>query len=106
MKFPMSSFLVLSISIGACAQAPIKPSNLRGGVNTSAADAEGQHEDDHDHAMEGMESQGGAPANTVSTPATMSDRAGDLELIQGWSKGQYLGNETLKVTYLPLVPLQ
>ncbi len=51
---------------------------------------------------------GATPAPTTPAPVTpvtpvkpvASARAVDLELIRGWAKGSYVGNETLKVAFV------
>jgi hypothetical protein len=105
MKLIIVSLSALALVV-SCAKAPVKPTDSRGLSSGSpqAADskvAEDEHADHDDHAAEGAPSEAAAAAAAAGSP-----RADDIALLQAWTKGQYVGNEQLKLSFLPAVPLQ
>jgi len=102
MKLTFMSMTALALVL-SCAKAPVKPTDSRGLSSGSTQGADSKAEDEHanhdDHAAEGK------PADSA-TAAVGSARAEDIALLQAWTKGQYVGNEQLKLSFLPAVPLQ
>ncbi len=102
------SILMSVLIVSACsATAPDKPNSFRSSADqVQGASADQVADEDHANHMDHQMDPNAPAAKSPTAPAgTVSARADDMELIKAWTKGQYLGNETLKLSFQAATPL-